>query len=218
MKSLALSLALFFCGTVMAKPAIDVIAMEYPPFTTKDRDDFGISFFHLEQYAKENFKSDYKPLFLPPARAQQILSSGQWCASFFPPESTDDNAVWVTLSEQNIKLGLYRRAEATPFLFDSIDDLQGKAAFLRSRSKSGIHKIVKDSNLEIYSVENVEQGIRMLLAGRVDYAFGDNTTLNTFEDKYDRNKLQFSETVLLEGPVGFYYNTRCAENLFKSAP
>jgi ABC-type amino acid transport substrate-binding protein len=62
----------------------------------------------------------------------------------------------------------------------------------------------------IVSVETVEQGIHLLLKGRVDFAFTDNMS---FFDKQKTNKeyaqLVFAQTPLLEVQLGVYFNTQC---------
>jgi polar amino acid transport system substrate-binding protein len=113
---------------------------------------------------------------------------------------------------------LYRIAKNEPFHYRSLSELQGSVAVLRSTNLGQIHKILEDTDLELVHVETVEQGIGMLLAGRVDYAFGDNTTTDTYTEIKNINKLQFSEIPLTEAKVGFYYNIDCEEAIYKTKP
>lgn len=76
-----------------------------------------------------------------------------------------------------------------------------------------MHKMLEDAGLKLVHLETVEQGIHMLLAGRVDYAFGDNTSLETYSHIERVNTLQFSDVSLSEYPIGFYYNTDCQSKL-----
>lgn len=78
--------------------------------------------------------------------------------------------------------------------------------------------MLEDAGLELVHLEKIEQGIHMLLAGRVDYAFGDSSTLKTYAHIDNINKLQFSEIPIYEARIGFFYNTDCEAALFKQLP
>jgi polar amino acid transport system substrate-binding protein len=161
---------------------------------------------------------DYEPLFIPPGRAQRIMEQGKWCISFFPPNQQDKKAKFILLSPNHVKLGLYRINQHKAFNYSSLSELQGSVAILRTNSLGLMHSILEGAGLKLVHVETIEQGIHMLLAGRVDYTFGDNTTINTYSEIKGINTLQFSDVPLSEFPVGFYYNLDCEEVLFKAKP
>jgi polar amino acid transport system substrate-binding protein len=167
-----------------AQDLVKVIAVEYPPFSTTESETFGIVFDHLKPYAETHFKAPYEPYFLPPARAQLVIEQGDWCVSFYPPHKTNENAKFVPLSPEHVKLGLYRLEQATRFNYESLSELSGSVAML----------------------------------GRVDYAFGDSSTLKTYAHIDNINKLQFSEIPIYEARIGFFYNTDCEAALFKQLP
>lgn len=214
----SLALMLILSWNAYAQDLVKVIAVEYPPFLTSDSETFGLSFAHLKPYAKTHFKTAYEPYFLPPGRAQLIIEQGDWCVSFYPPHKTNENAKFVPLSPEHVKLGLYRLEQPTRFNYESLSELSGSVAMLRSNTLGSTPKMLEDAGLELVHLEKIEQGIHMLLAGRVDYAFGDSSTLKTYAHIDNINKLQFSEIPIYEARIGFFYNTDCEAALFKQLP
>jgi len=207
---------LLFSMPIWSKQSIDVIAIEYPPFTSNYINGYGINFNLLEKFATYNFKTTFQPLFVPPARAQKLMQTDDWCLSFYPPKPNDKYAKFQPLSEEVVKLGLYRLKNHMPFEWQSLSELKGKSVALLRPSKQGpIHRQLINAQMKLIFVETVEQGLSMLLHGRVDYAFGDNTAIKqTVIGKENKSKLQFSKSTLLEAQVGFFYNTRCEHKLF----
>lgn len=196
---------------------IDVISVEYPPFTTTTASDFGISHRLLDQFAKQYFKTQIRPVFLPPARAQFEIAKGNWCLSFYPPDVGHQESAFVQLSDEAIKLGMYRIHRTGPFTWQHLTEFAGKSvAMLRSDNKRHHLSLpMVEAGMKITNVKTVEQGLRLLLLGRVDYAFGDNTSLDylNFSDN-EKVQLQFSAVSLSETNPGFFYNFACKEKLF----
>lgn len=202
-----------------SKSKVKVLAIEYPPFlSSSESKNFGTNFTLLKEYAANNFKVEFEPWIVPPARAQLILENGGWCLSFYPPKETDPKARFIALSDQYVHLGLLKVAEEGEFTYNSLSALQGSVAIIRSNALGPLHKLIEGAGLELVHLETVEQGIKMLLAGRVDYAFGDNTTINTYTEIEGIHTLQFSSIPSLETQIGFFYNTGCEEELFKKSP
>jgi len=213
-----LSLILLLSNDIYSQELMDVIAVEYPPFSTSQSKTFGSNFILLKQYADTHFKVGYEPYFIPPGRAQLLIEQGEWCISFYPPRKKNKKARFVLLSPEPVKLGLYRLTQNNEFNYTSLSELHGSVAILRSNVLGSIPKKLEDAGLELVHLNKIEQGIHMLLAGRVDYAFGDNTTIKTYTEINNINKLQFSEVSLHEAEVGFFYNIDCEESLYKSRP
>lgn len=207
---------LLFSMHLWSKQNIDVITIEYPPFTSNYINGYGINFKLLEKYATHKFKTTYQPLFVPPARAQKLLLTNDWCMSFYPPKPNDKNAKFQPLSNEIVKLGLYRLKSNRAFEWQSLSELKNKSVALLRPSKVGlIHQQLIDAQMKLVFVETVEQGLSMLLHKRVDYAFGDNTSINQTAIGMDnKERLQFSKSSLLEAQVGFFYNTHCEHKLF----
>lgn len=210
-----LTLTLLLSNDVYSQELIKVIAIEYPPLLESQSKTFGSNFVLLKQYADTHFKVGYEPYFVPPRRAQLLIERGDWCISFYPPSKQDKKAKFVSFSQEPIKLGLYRLSQDKEFNYTSLSELRGSVAVLRSNALGPASKKLEDAGLKLVHLEKIEQGIHMLLAGRVDYAFGDSTSIKTYVGIDDINKLQFSEVSLHEAEVGFFYNKDCEESLYK---
>ena len=193
---------------VNAAQSVDVIALEYPPFTTAFDSTNGTAFTLLNTYASQHFSFAVKPLILPPARAQQRILSGDWCLSFYPPANRE-NYPFIALSEQQVKLGLFRKKQASVFQWQSLDELSGKRlGIFRALQNQGIHSIFEQ--LDLVYIETLHQGFSLLLADRVDYVFGDNAAIGSSPVYADFvEQLQFSDTVLMQVPVGVFVNPEC---------
>jgi len=195
-----------------------VIAIEYPPLLGQELDGYGTLFRLLKEYARAHFKVDISPDFLPPARAQKVIFTGQWCLTLYPPHEDDQDTFFVPLRTEPIKLGLYRKHHPDnpqPFQWDDLSELSGKSiAILRSNIESWLHDELNDAGLQIIYVETTTQALQLLLSDRIDYAQGDSLALETLNDA-DTNKLEFSQTYLFEAAVGFYYRLSCAQQVFK---
>ena len=213
-----LFLILIWSNNLHAQELMKVIAIEYPPFLTSQSKTFGSNFVMLKQYANTHFKIGYEPYFIPPGRAQHLIDQGKWCISFYPPRKQNKKAKFVLLSPETVKLGLYRLKQHNEFNYNSLSELHGSVAILRSNNLGAIPKTLEDAGLELVHLEKIEQGIHMLLAGRVDYAFGDTTTIKTYAEIPNIDQLQFSEVPLQETQDGFFYNIDCEESLYKSRP
>lgn len=194
---------------------LTVIALEYPPFTTESQADRGSSFRALQGYIlKNDLDLQVEPLFLPPARAQSKIISGNWCASFYPPpDIVSDRGTFVQLSDTIVSLGLYRRRKPEPFVWNDLSELGGgKVALLRSKVEGSFLQQFLNAGLIVEFVGDVSIGLKMLSKGRVDYAFGDSDALNVISlPKEMRDGLQFSSSHIIDVQVGIFLNPICIE-------
>ncbi|WP_026971894.1 transporter substrate-binding domain-containing protein [Aliagarivorans marinus] len=199
----------------------EVIVLEYPPLTTQYRDDYGHAFALLSEYAEQHFKLTPKPEFLPPARAVHELTSGQWCLSFYPAKPLLEDARFLSLADEEVAIGLYRRIDdMTPDSWQDLSELAGyRVAVMRNRQVGPFQQQLIDAQLRLVEVNSVAQGLRMLLRGRVDYAMGDSTSLQTygFSDQQQR-EIALAQTSLLTARVGVFYNPKCEQQLFVTPP
>ncbi len=194
--------------------SLSVIAVEYPPFTTQSQPDNGSNFKVLQQYLNTiGAELTVLPRFLPTARAQATIIDGDWCASFYPPpDSVTDRANFIVLSTQKVQLGLFRKAQPEPFVWQALSELAGgKVAVLRSKVDGHFIRQFIDAGMTLEYVNDVTGGLRMLQHGRVDYAFGDsNALLISGMNAYEQSQLQFSESLLLQAPIGLFINPKCS--------
>lgn len=190
---------------------IDVVAVEYPPFTTLLDRNGGIAFQLLHEHAiSDHIK--WRPYFLPPARAAATIETKDWCASFFPPVERSTSSA-VVLSESEVHIGLIRKKQQQPFSWESLDDLAGKTvALLRNNQGSNFYNQFVQAGLTIIHVENIEAGMQMVLRGRAEMAMSDNITFNSLE-KYNRSQVQFSKNYLVSTPITLYINNNCDLNI-----
>jgi polar amino acid transport system substrate-binding protein len=204
------------CFAVDKIHVIDVIVLDYPPYSSPTLPSYGSSFSLLSQYANSHFRIKIKPFFVPPARANRLIKDGNWCLSFYPPGENNESARFVPLSNDMVKIGFYRLLKAGRFHWKTLSELRGKiVAVLRSNETGKMHKGFIDSGLQLVYVESVKQGIQLVLKGRVDYAFGDSLALLETElTEAQKKTLQFSESAVHQARIVFFYNIQCADNIF----
>ena len=209
---------LFSLVVTLRAQAIEVLAIEYPPFTTEKDPTGGISFIRLNSYADTlTPRRVFTPVFVPPARAEHLFTKGHYCLAFFPPRSNQDQFDFFPLSEQKVHLGLIRKRQDDTFAWQHFSDLNNKSvAMLRSTVKSPLLLELEGGGVSLVHVDSILQGLRMLISGNVDYAFGDAISLDYHHrhSGIDANKLQLSSSALLEAQIGFHYKKSCYRLLF----
>jgi len=193
---------------------LEVIAMDYAPFTSETSDDNGLAFKLLTDALDGTVQ--VQPQFLSAARAHRMVQEGEWCASFYPPQKLIDKHILVKLADEPVKLGLYRLRENTPFFWNNLNELAGRrVAYFRALERDGIGLEMVQAGIEIFSVETTRQGVQLLAKGRVDYAFGDQVSGPALMKQLGLNPddYQFSETVFRDFPVGIWLNLSCPQAL-----
>ncbi|PKG82112.1 hypothetical protein CXF85_14515 [Colwellia sp. 75C3] len=213
---LLLCLLCFFVFSADERLNVDVIAVDYPPYTSSKLTGDGSSFILLSKYAQSNFSVSLTPFFLPPARANRVIKDGYWCLSFYPPREGNKVARFVSLSDNVVSMGFYRLRKKEGFHWTELKELKGKiVALLRPDVIGKMHQNILDAGLQMVYVESIEQGLQLVLKNRVDYAFGDNLVLSeTNLSEVQKQKLQFSESSVHEAEIGFFYNIECKDKLF----
>ncbi|MEQ9345030.1 MAG: hypothetical protein RIG26_01170 [Thalassospira sp.] len=217
--------ALLFCGMTSplqtpanAQTPEPVLTIEYPPFLGSNLENKGIVIALMRDYAKQNMSVDIRAVFMPPARVQKMISDNNWCLTTYPPSKDNVLSRFVALSSQTLSLGLYRvrPRDQRSFEWEHLSDLRGSSvAVLRSYETSPFVTQIIAAGLHPVYVETVAQGFQLMLAGRVDYAYGDNFSVDAIDD-VSRQDIEFSKTHIAEANVGFYYNTNCAHRIFKN--
>lgn len=213
---LLLSLICFSSFSGNERIKVDVIAVDYPPYTSPQLLGYGSNFSLLSQYAQSHLRVSLTPLFLPPARANRVINDGHWCMSFYPPRKDNKFARFVPLSDSIVKMGFYRLRKKDSFHWTDLKELSGKiVALLRPNVIGKMHQGFIDAGLQIVYVESVEQGLHLVLKNRVDYAFGDSLVLSDSNlSDVQMKKLQFSESSVYDAKIGFFYNIKCQEKIF----
>ena len=183
---------------------VDVLALEYPPFTSSESKGNGIAFELLEKtLGQKGIK--WRPTYAPPARAASIIEKGDWCASFYPIIDEFDS-VRVVLSKSKVIIGLVRKQEDSIFQWDGLESLAGHSiALLRTRKRSPFSQQFLDAGLEVLFVDNMEMGLKYVEEGFVDYAISDNLSFA----QLNKENLEFSHTSILTTPITLFVNPAC---------
>lgn len=193
---------------------VDVVAIEYPPFTSAKTQSNGLAFELLNNVEHENV-IQWRPLFVPPKRAAKLIAANEWCASFYPVRDQKEQFRQYKLSESIVKLGLLRLRGTSLFQWQDLNELRGKSvALLRTNEGSPFIHQFKSAGLSIVFVEKVHTALEMVLLERVDLAFADSELIARVQlPENEKNKLQFSKTVLLETPISIFINPSCGVKL-----
>ncbi len=199
-----------FQSRLYATTVVEVLAVEYPPFTSSKVESNGVSFRLLKQRLETVDQFQIKPLFLPPARLQQKIKKGDWCLSFYPVPATDKTR-FLALAEQQFKIGLYHKLDDPLINWTQLEELKGyRVALLRSDRSSQLYQRFVRSGLKPMFVDEISQGLRMLQMGRVEVALGDEhlksyvwVELNNLEG------IGFADTALFQSQIGIFVNQDC---------
>lgn len=190
---------------------INVVAIEYPPYTTSNHPDRGLSFEVLRQsLATSDFVIE--EIFLPPARAAIYTQSDQgWLLSLFPPPAKSPHVQKIVYQRARIPYSLFRRHQTQPFRWDNLNELAGGSVAL-TRTPNNNQSLVKyrAAGLTPVFINTLDQGIQMLLESHVDYVLTTQDTGLYYAKKLDIDpqKLQFAETVIQWFPYTVYLNIR----------
>lgn len=183
----------------------DVLAVEYPPFTTIKKNNYGLSFYFL---AKAFPDQKFTPEFLPPKRALKRISDGDWCLSFYPVTQISSFEI-IELSVNKVKIGLIKKREKEDFTWERLAEMSGESvALLRSSYKSPFVKQFINANLKVTYVESIKQGLELVKKGRVKFSMFDNYNYESLS-KSDKEHLQFSDTYLIETSIVLFVNPSC---------
>ncbi|WP_028301248.1 hypothetical protein [Oceanospirillum beijerinckii] len=198
---------------------VEVIAMQYPPYTGSQLTDYGLAFRALQAKLDQTdgARVVLTPHFLPPARAGLAVQEGHWQASFFPPVSgLKESYRNVLPSHEPIKIGLFRLHKMQPFLWDYYHELEGRVAFTRLKGNSPIRDQMVAAGLNIVEVDSLEQSFRLLRLGRVDYVFSERLAgfYIGLNQGMTHDDLQFSDkNVLIQLSMNVWLNTDTPEGL-----
>ena len=212
-------LLLFLSNGLMAKENIEVLAIDYPPYTSSEVSGNGISFRLLEQHLRSVDALVITPRFLPPARVQKKIQSGDWCFSFYPVSLDQGKVQFVALADRMVKIGLYHRVDDPLIAWTELEQLRGyRVALLRSDRSSDLYVRFVASGLIPVFVESVEQGLKMLQMKRIDAALGDEYMTDfVHQGLKSTSNIRFAKTSLFETPIGLFVNQNCRQSKLFSA-
>tara|TARA_B100000446_G_scaffold64273_2_gene60888 strand:+ start:3488 stop:4168 length:681 start_codon:yes stop_codon:yes gene_type:complete len=195
--------------------SISVIGMDYPPFTSETMESGGINTELLRHYFTNKPNVTIKLKVVPPARAEHVLSSEHWCASFYPPIDLPHREVrFIKLRQEPVNLKLYRLMSDNDFRLSDLSELRGqRLAVLRYREEGKFQRKFIEAGLLITKVETISQGFKLLLANRVDYALGDNLSVQhifpSIDSQQGLSRIQASDLTLDSFFVGVFVHPSC---------
>lgn len=219
-------------------PVIRVIAIEYPPYTSQYLPGSGSAFrglrYQLEQAslnragrpeqadeAATTFEAGQRetdgllrPYFLPPARADYLIKSGRWSASFYPPKADMPHYIYFPYGRKPVDLGLFRRTSERPWP-QQLEGLQGRVAIGRrwgdrdGEDMTGpLARKLRATNLDPVPVDSLYQAFMLLSYGRVDYVFAEKVAgyyIQRFVGE-SAGWAEFSPEPLQREPLGVWLN------------
>lgn len=191
--------------------AINVVAIEYPPYSSSAATSRGLSFETL-RHALSGSDFVIQDVFLPPARAAIYTQSDQgWLLSLFPPPAKSPHVQKIVYQRARIPYSLFRRHQTQPFRWENLNELAGGSVAL-TRTPNNNQSLVKyrAAGLTPVFINTLDQGIKMVLESHVDYVLTTQETGLYYAKKLDIDpqKLQFAETVIQWFPYTVYLNIR----------
>lgn len=189
------------------RKVIDVIAVEYPPFTSAQMATNGLSF-EVLNIATKHLSYTWKPVFYPPKRALKMIKDGNWCASFYPANQSKDHHL-VDLHDEKFSISLVRKKQNAGFRWKELSEFTGQSvALLRTNKDSAFVKQFIEAGITPIFVETIDASLKMVEHGRVDFAMYDSISFALLDDA-DSSELQFASTSLIEMPVRMFINKKC---------
>lgn len=206
---------------VSGKLVVEVIAIEYPPYTSEHLSGAGLSFEALNKVMEDlsNGGSNIvlQSHFLPPARANFTVTQGSWSASFYPPLKPDPDYHWIKLDHKTVEMGLFRLRVpmASPdevAVWPSLHDMTGKVAVGRQAdlATQGLKSALRHTDMELVQVDSLTQGFQLLAKGRVDFVFSEKLAGFLIADYLndERLELEFTDKPVFTTNIGIWVNRR----------
>ncbi len=226
---LIISCWLFFClsavrADVGSKRTVEVVAIEYPPYTSEYLTGNGLAFDDLRQALKRLSEHQpeilLQPRFLPPARANHSIAQGNWSASFYPPLDPDPDYHWIKLDHKTVEMGLFRLRVPVAntnavAVWPGLRDMKGRVAVGRQANLAteGLKSALRHTDMMLVPVDSLRQGFQLLAKGRVDFVFSEKLagylTADYLED--ERLDLEFSDKPVFTTHIGIWINRKNRE-------
>ncbi|WP_394168758.1 hypothetical protein [Saccharospirillum alexandrii] len=143
---------------------LQVLVTQFPPFVDANADDGGIAWSALSDFASAK-GVQVSPVYRPTARIFSQVDNNNWQASLVSIPLTPNVAV-VEYSNAEVSYGVFTNDPSVTALTNL------KIATIRTNSRSGFQKELEMAGAAIVEVDSLEQGYRMIRAGRVDAVLG----------------------------------------------
>ena len=158
-------LALFIStSTQSVAQNLEVLVTPFPPFVDANADDGGIAWSALSDFASAK-GVQVSPVYRPTARIFSQVDNDNWQASLVSIPLAPNVAV-IEYSNSEVSYGVFTNDAS----MTSLRNL--KIATIRTNSRSGFHREMEMAGAVIVEVDSLNQGYRMIRAGRVDAVLG----------------------------------------------
>ncbi len=217
LSSLFLLTLLAIAGDVLAIERVEVIGLEYPPFSSLTMEDGGINNRLLKDYLSDRTDVDIVNVYYPPARAQSIIASERWCVSFYPPHHTTPQDIrFIRLRDDPVAMRILRLKQESDFHWESLSEFSGASMAILSFVLEGPYfQKFSDAGINIVEVGSLQQSFKLVLSGRVEYSVGDIESMKYALETIETDKeLQLSDTVLSRVEVGAFVHPSCHHVFF----
>lgn len=198
---------------------------DYPPIIWKSENSLiGVAVEVTEKALNEAGQKNVKSVFMGNwKRAQQEVKNGQ-ADILLAPYYTEERAEWLDYVQPSFMLdpnGVFYNHKK-PFQFKEWKDLIGKTGVMpRGNSFGQKFDEYAKQNLKVLEANSIEQAVKMLEAGRVDYLiYGVYPTLVEIKKlNLDGKILQFKESIISEGfYIAFSKKSKCRSLASKMTP
>lgn len=171
-------LALFFAITLLLMPVcgmtrtVVMVAVEWPPYTTQHAPGNGI-LSQLVRKALLRKGHTLEVVFTPWARALEMVRAGQ-CDGIIGVAPNEERLQYMHIAQPLVRHEgvLFRVATASPARFENLQELCPARVGLLRGSLYRAPLNAADC-LNVIDLTTPEQGVKMLLAGRIDYQIED---------------------------------------------
>ena len=143
---------------------LQVLVTEFPPFLDSQAEDGGLAWSALTDFASDK-GLEVMPVFRPTARIFSQVQNGNWQASLISIPVTT-NVAEIRYSDLVVSYGVFT---SDPTI-TSLNNL--RVAAIRTNSRSNFQEQLKAAGAVIVEVDSLDQGYRMIRAGRVDGVLG----------------------------------------------
>lgn len=199
---------------IAGEKKVVIATLDYPPYVSESLPGKGWAW----EIAKEAFGSQgYHPelQIYPWARAVHLAEKGEVDALYIA-NKTPEREKWALFSDQVGKeVSVLWKQKNRRLSFNKLKDLKGfKVGGLQSSAQK---KFLEDSGLQVYSLTDFLQGVKMLNAGHLDFVIADKfvmtQVLNSMPSK-TKDSLEYIDPPV--HAVGFYLavsrkTSNCAE-------
>lgn len=164
---------------------LEILAIEYPPYTDSTMPDHGLSFEILKE-AYKGSEFNVIPVFHPPARCELEFIEGRHPVSLYNHFSFTQYENLEQVLIQRVLLTFFYNREFGELSWETLSDLSGKKnGVLRLGGSSQLRETMESAGLITVELDSLDQIFRLLKMGRIDVAASvDLTAMNIIQNLF----------------------------------